>query len=57
MHQVEKDLKGQLRGFGAEAEDAPLLPGPEQLAGLSIDRPAAGVTELLGFCEIGCDPP
>ena len=57
MNQIEIDLIGQLRRFRVEAEDAPFLLGPEQLAGLGIHGPAAGVTELLGFGEIGCEPP
>src|SRR5262249_8711971 len=40
-----------------KAEDAPFLLGPEQLAGFGVPGPAAGVTELLGFGEIGGDPP
>ena len=57
MNQVEIDLIGQLRRFRVEAEDAPFLLGPEQLAGLGIHGPAAGVTELLGFGQIGGEPP
>src|SRR5215813_15503861 len=57
MNQIEKDLIGQLRRLRVEAEDSPSLLGPEQLAGFGIAGPAAGVTELLGFGEIGREPP
>src|SRR5215831_15807294 len=57
MNEIEKDLIGQLRHFRLKTEYAPFLLRPEQLAGFSIHGPAASVTELFGFGEIGSDPP